>query len=180
MADNQTPFGLPPSTLKTTTWPKGLLIGIALIFILVLGSYFALNFYLKIQDKNLADLDKQIQTLRDSFPVEKQLEVLNFESRLKNLTTLLNNHRYLTKLFANLEQSTHPKIYFTDFNFDNGKMILTLKGIALNYTTIAEAMTAFNNNPYIDKADFKDFKLDQSGQANFTLELKIKPDLLKQ
>lgn len=172
------PYNQPVSKIQTTSWPRGLFIFSLILFVLLLVIYFGLDYYTKTKVNYNNDLDKQIETLRASFSIEKESEIINFESRLNNLSKLLANHTYLSKLFAELEAKTHQKVYFNNFEYDQKNNVLKLDGVAQNYTILAEALTAFSQDENILSVDFKNLKTGASG-VTFSLELKINPQLIK-
>jgi len=179
MVPSANPFNTTPSNIKTTTWPKGLLVVSIIIFAIVLGGFFVLNYFVGIKENKISELGSQIQALQASFPKDKQDEVINFEYRLQNLVRLLSGHNYLSKLFGNLEVNAHPKIYFNNFDFDTKTSVLKLEGIADSYKTVSEAITAFSSDSGIQNVTFKNLKTGANNKVTFSLELDIKPELLK-
>jgi Tfp pilus assembly protein PilN len=172
------PYNQTVSNIKTITWPRGLFIFSLVLFLMLLLFYFGINYYTKIKSDYNATLDKEIENIRNGFSLEKEAEIINFENRLNNLSQLLANHTYLSKLFANLEANTHQKIYFNNFEFDEDQSVLKLGGVAQSYTVLAEALNAFSQDKDVLSVDFKDLKTGTGG-VTFSLELKMNPQLIK-
>lgn len=178
---NNNPFGLPSSAMKNITWPKGLLIGAGGLFATMLIILLALNLYTDSQAKQIIVLNDKIKEIQASFPSDKQAEVINFESRLQNLNDLLNNHRYLTQLFGNLETNTHPKVYLNNFNYDEASGLIKASGTAPNYTTVAEAVSGFVQAPGVENVVFDNLQIDNvTGKTTFSLQIKVNSSILKQ
>jgi len=168
------PKELPP------TWPKGLLVFVLIIFLFALGAYFGLDYWNKNKESQLAVLEGEFQNLRDSFALEQEKEVILFEKKLNNLSKLLANHTYFSKLLLVLEELTHPQIYYTNLDFSTDKNMLTLEGVAKNQMVFSEAVSGLVNNPDKIKAvAVKEMKVTKKKDITFSLYVFIQPSLLK-
>ena len=168
------PKELPP------TWPKGLLVFVLIIFLFALGAYFGLDYWNKNKESQLAVLEEEFQNLRDSFALEQEKEVILFEKKLNNLSKLLDDHTYFSKLLLVLEELTHPQIYYNNLDFSTDKNILTLEGTAKNQMVFSEAVSGLVNNPDKIKAvAVKDMKVINEKNVAFSLDIFIQPSLLK-
>jgi uncharacterized protein YdhG (YjbR/CyaY superfamily) len=162
------------------TWPKGFFTFSLIIFLIALGSYFGLEYWNKNQDSKLIVLEEEFQTLRSSFALEQEEEVILFEKKLNILSKLLTNHIYFSKVLLVLEELTHPEIYYTSLNFSTDKNMLILVGIAKNQMIFSEAVSGLiNNSDKIKSVVVKDIKVTTNKNVAFSLDVFIQPDLLK-
>ena len=161
-------------------WPKGLLIFSFIIFILTVGAWFALDYWNKNQKNQLNMLDKQISSLRESLPFEKEQEVISFEKKLNNLLILLNNHTYLSKALTGIEGITHPDVYYTYWKFSIEENSLTLEGIAKDQKTFSEAVNGLVNSPdKVKMVSVKDMKTTKDGTVSFSLDVFFQSNFLR-
>lgn len=168
------PKQLPP------TWPKGLLTFALIIFLFAGGVWLGLDYWNKNKESQLTVLEDEFQNLRDSFALEQEQEVVLFEKKLNNLSKLLTNHIYFSKVLNVLEQLTHPQIYYTNLDFSEEKNLLTIEGVAKNQRALSEAVSGLVNHPEEIKAvAVREMKLVKDKDLTFSLYVFIQPGLLK-
>jgi len=164
---------IPPS------WPKGLLTFVFLIFLLVLGGVFSLNYFIKNQKEHIDQLKKEMEGLQSVFPIEKQ-EVIIFEKKIKNLEKLLDNHIYFSQGLSALEKLTHPQVYYNSLSFSSENNSFSIEGTAKNQKVLSEAISGFVNNPEIIKAVvLRNTKIAKDGSALFNCEILLQPQVFK-
>jgi hypothetical protein len=168
------PPKLPPA------WPKGLLTFVVILFLLVIGATFGLKEYTQIKINQLNSLNKNISDIRSKFSKEDEQRIALFEKKLKTLENLLNNHIHFSKLVAFLETNTHPKVYYTNLNFDTSSNTLKLEGVAQNQEVLSEAINAFaNNSTDIQTIIVRNVKINEDNTVNFNIDLIVQPQLIK-
>jgi len=165
---------LPPA------WPKGLLTFVLIICLLALGTAFGLNYWNRIQENKLQQLETEFQTLRETFPLSQEQEIAIFEEKLINLEKLLSNHIYFSNVLALLEQITHPQVYYTSLEYSLEKNSLVLEGTAKNQAVLSEAVNGFvNDSKDIKMVILRDMKVNTDKTVQFHLELLLQPQVLK-
>jgi len=171
-------------SLKTaklpSAWPKGLLTFVLIICLLALGTAFGLNYWNRIQENKLQQLETEFQTLRKTFPLSQEQEIAIFEEKLINLEKLLSNHIYFSNVLALLEQITHPQVYYTSLEYSLEKNSLVLGGTAKNQAVLSEAVNGFvNDSKDIKMVILRDMKVNTDSTVQFHLELLLQPQVLK-
>ncbi len=172
------------NSLNTTelppAWPKGLLIFVLIVTLIIGGGAFFLNSLNKQAESKLQSLEKQFQSLRSSFPVEQEKEIAAFEKKLTNLNKLLANHSYFSKVLSLLERITDPNVYYTDLSYSNDKNMLTLSGVAKNQQFLSEAVNGLvNDSQEIQAVVLKDVKTNSDQTVTFNLDLILQPQVSK-
>jgi hypothetical protein len=171
-------------SLKTTklppAWPKGLLTFVLIICLLTIGTALGLNYWNRIQENKLQQLETEFQTLRETFPPEQEQEIAIFEEKLINLEKLLGNHVYFSNVLTILEQITHPQVYYTNLDYSLDKNSLVLEGVAKNQQILSEAVNGFvNDSKDIKMVILRDMKVNTDNTMQFHLELLFQPQVLK-
>jgi hypothetical protein len=170
------------------TWPKGLLTFVVVIFLLTLGGYFALNYWNQNQVSKLNLLESEFLSIRNSFALEDEEEVILFEKKLKSLTLLLNNHIYFSNALMLLENLTHPDVYYTSLDFSTEKNVIDLNGIAKNQAVLSEAVSGLvNDSQRIKAVVVKSMQEEREAggkdskdkRVTFTLSVYLQPNVLK-
>ncbi len=165
---------LPPA------WPKGLLIFVLVVTLIIGAGAFFLNSLNQQEEKRLENLEQEFQSLRASFPVEQEKEIAAFEKRLANLTNLLTNHSYFSKVLILLEKVTDPNVYYTDLSYASETNMLTLNGVAKNQQVLSEAVNGLvNDSQEIKAVVLKNVKTNNDQTVTFNLDLILQPQVIK-
>jgi hypothetical protein len=115
-------------------------------------------------------------------------EIKKFQTGLKLVTAVLDNHIYWTNFFKFLEENTLADVYFTDFSGDkSGKYKLPAR--AKDFNAIAVQIETLKANSQVLSAKTGGGKIgavpDKSGGKNasrvveFELELSVNPEIFK-
>jgi type II secretory pathway pseudopilin PulG len=117
---------------------------LALVILLVIGSYLGITWYqfritkqIQKLENQIADLDQQIKGLEAD-----KSAVLTLQNRLKLVRQLLDNHVYWTKFFALLEKYTISEVYYTNFSM-TGREQLVISAKGRDYQSVAKQLMAF-------------------------------------
>ncbi|MDD3491654.1 MAG: hypothetical protein PHG13_01710 [Candidatus Pacebacteria bacterium] len=162
------------------TWPKGLLTFFIVIFLVVLGAYFGLNFWNQNQVSKLDILEDEFQNIRSSFSIDEEQKVVLFERKLNALNNLLNNHIYFSNILSLFEELTHPQVYYSRLDFSLNKNFISLNGVAKDQGILSEAINGLINNPEKVKAVvLKEMQIDLKNLVNFSYDIYFNPNVLK-
>ena len=189
---------IPKDTIRTDLRPKREPVGIlSIIALLILAGalvYLAGVYVYRYMTYN--DINNPCATsaggsgscgLRESLNIETQsferskLESLKrLDTKLKNGTSVLNNHVSLAPLFSLLCTITNQNIQYQKFQFDSTG--ITINGIAKSYEDIAFQQKVLTTDAtaikMIRNFSFSDFGIDPKGQVSFKLTLVVDPSLL--
>ncbi len=177
---NQFDYNSLKTTKLSSVWPRGLLNFVLIICLLALGTAFGLNYWNRIQENKLQQLETEFQTLRQSFPLSQEQEIAIFEEKIINLEKLLSNHIYFSNALTLLEQITHPQVYYTSLEYFLEKNSLVLEGTAKNQAVLSEAVNGFvNDSKDIKMVILRDMKVNTNNTVQFHLELLLQSQILK-
>lgn len=166
------------NTLETSE-TKLPLIGALIILFLVVIIWFGLLFYKNSIDKKIESTKQQTESLSEQENKEMQTKILALEKNLKNVKNLLSQHIYSSKLLALLEKLTLPQVRWTDFNFKIESGLLSLKGQANNYSTLAKQILIFQEEPSFKEVKTSGISLGQLGGVKFNMEINLNPEIFK-
>ena len=155
------------------------LIGALIILFLVGIIWFGLLFYKNSLDKKLESTKQQTESLSERENKEIQTKILALEKNLKNVKNLLSQHIYSSKLFDLLEKLTLPQVRWTDFNLKIESGLLSLKGQANNYSTLAKQILIFQEEPSFKEVNTSGISLGQLGGVKFNMEINFNPEIFK-
>lgn len=130
-------------------------------------------------------LDKVAKVNADIADIEKkQTELGTFQNKLGNIKTALDNHIYVTKLLAKIEESTLPNVFYTNISLA-GNMTVSLTAVSDNYTTLGKQLLAFQEaKEFVTSAQVEGANavIGQQGETlgiNFSMKLTVKPEVMR-
>ena len=138
----------------------------------------------------LISLEKQAQvsleTIDQQIAEQKTKEMAGLESTIKaykreidEFAPYLNNHTLTTKFFDFLEESTHPRIYFSQMNLRTSSASFSLSGMADSFLTLGQQLMIFNDNSMVRSVSLSNISLSDEGYISFNLGLSLDPSLFK-
>jgi len=152
------------------------------LFFLVLSLlvYGGLLIYAKRLTANLETIKTEISLLAEKRVPEEEKAVVDFDTRLSVLKDVFKNHTYWSNFFTALEKMTIPEAYFSDakFTLASKDLTVTLTATTKTYTTLAQQMTVFQDDPRVSKVLVSGISLSEEGGINFTLTLTLPVKIL--
>ncbi len=179
-------ISLKPKEDKPKEQPHGLVLGVSAVVgaMLVVGVLWGgFYYYRQFETKNVASQQEEIVRINGELEkyedVRSKNEVL--AKQIENITSLLDNHICWSPFFAELDDLTVKKVYFTRFSGDEVAESLSLAGRAADYTTLGEQFAVFRESD-----TFKSFKISQAqyitegnnSYVDFSATLDFSPDAL--
>jgi len=174
---------IPRVTPPLPRWVN-VLFWISLVLFLIEGAGIA---FLKIQVSSLSHrkegLEKAIEVAGTK--EEKKLEnfVLSQQNKIKLFKELLQEHCYVSKIFDFLKKNCHQKVQFTaleyEYKKEDNQLAVGLEGNALNFRTLGEQILIFSQNKKVQQLEVRKIKLGKEGKVEFSMSLKLNPEILQ-
>ena len=167
---------------KPQASPFGIVSLIALI--IVLGAVALSVGVFLYQQVLISSINTKKQTLeraRAAFEPELIEELVRLDNRIESAETILNEHIAPTSLFVILEDLTLKSVRFESFDFvriSKGKISISMKGVAKNFSGIALQADIFGKNRMIKEPIFSDLNINQEGNAIFNFSAFVDPALI--
>ena len=155
-----------------------LFLGIAFL-ILAAAGYFYLQATIAKASKNLENLEAQI--LQKLNPETERLdkEIFDWGQKIKDYNVLFASHRAPTNIFGFLEMTTHPKVWWADFNLDLSiTNNLKLRGIVQDFTSLQQQLIILEKENFVRKATLSQINMGKEG-IEFELEILFNPEILE-
>jgi hypothetical protein len=141
---------------------------ILLITTLAILFLFALTNRTKDNIKNLDQLLKASQTEKE---IILETKVKKYQQKLKDIVPLIRNHRYYTRFFNNLQDSTHPQVMFSALKLKAKTGFAQLIGFTENLTTLSQQQKIFQENQFLKSAYLNNTSLTKEGKIEFNISL---------
>ena len=155
--------------------PLLLYISIGLL-IAVFLAYFLLAHFENRADQALADLQEKIEDIGDE---EMEAKVRAAKGKVVDFSSLLADHRKPSGFFDFLEKSTHPSVGFLELELNPLTFEAKLMGFADNFKSVGQQIYIFQEQKLIEGIKINSFSLGAMGEAIFSLDLLLSPQLLK-
>jgi hypothetical protein len=146
--------------------------------IVVIGLKFGFDFLNQKEVRVIKQYDEKIKLAKESFPIENQKAVLNFEKSVKNLKVLLENKVYTSRFLTSIASNTHKDIYFTQLSSNVNEDLVEINGIATNLTVVSQAATAFSQILDVKDVEVKNVR-NVGTSVTFTLVLIVNSSFFK-
>ena len=159
--------------------PWQLLVFSFAIFGLIFASYLGMIFgYKPYLNSQISGANAQVKELGKAVDIEQQKDLTNIYSQLTNIQDLLDSHVITSTLFDELERSTYPQIYYTNFTLSLSENKLELKGISQDYLTLVKQLDFFKNSQLFNDISIDSAKSTLDG-ISFTIKVVLSPDKLR-
>lgn len=113
---------------------------------------------------------------------ERKDEIIKFQTKLKAIDYLIQNHIYNTNFFENLEKYTLPNVYYNNLNAD-AQGNVSISASTDSFASVAKQLIVFQQAEdfvelvEINSAQFNDSSTDKKLFVNFDINLKVKKDI---
>lgn len=135
----------------------------------------------QILEVNITRKSDTLERARSAFEPALIQELVRIDSRIESAWTILDKHITPSALFESLEELTLKSVQFQDFNMtriSDGKISITMKGIADDFRGVALQADIFGKSKLIKDPIFSNLNLNQNGNAVFTLSAFVDPSLI--
>jgi len=154
------------------------------VFFTMLVATGALYFYNGILNKNIIQMENDLNLAKNRFEPSKIIQLQVLDKRLRASNEILSKHIATSPIFKALQSITMKTISYTKFGYDfnsdtkNPKIMVKMSGIALGYKSVALQSDLFTTNKNLIDPIFSNLALDDKGNVTFDLEFSVDPDFV--
>ncbi len=141
------------------------------------ASFFIIQQLIQNTRIELVRLEKMFT--EDTRPLEEELssKLQGYKRQTEILKVVLDERKTLLPFFSLLEQTTHPDVFFGGFQGSTKTGVFTLEGTARDFFTLEQQRFAWEGREEFE-AKLSGIRLGEGGQAAFSVEFVVNPDLL--
>ncbi len=171
-----------PKKKKERTNPlQSLVLLLVVFFFLALLISSAVFFFL--EKKTL----QEVEMIEEEILQRKTGEVNEMEQRVKEYTgkterflSLLDAKKTSDPVFDVIEKIIHPLVFLEGLDVDVSSRTANLIGVARNVAAFDQQVKIIEEEISVTKVDMVDFKRDEDGSINFSLEVLIDEDAISE
>ena len=144
------------------------IVGVILIF----AFYWTVKHYRSLLKDKIQELTQEEDDLKaEKIELRKKSAVTEFQAKLDALESIVDSHVNWKGVLETIENLTLPKVKYNSFDSDSSERSIRLSGFTANFTSLAEQMVIFKNNPdLIESFKLESFKMSENG-IDFSLEI---------
>jgi len=132
-----------------------------------------------MQAKEIADLDAALETVGTMQQKEYEKEVLDYQNKINDFSTLFLNHEFASNVFAFVEKETLPKVWFGRFVLNQKDSTVQLSGEADDMDTFSRQVAEFEKNEYVKSITLLNSNLGESANVGFNISITLYPKIFK-
>ena len=122
-----------------------------------------------------------LERARSAFEPALIKEMSRLDARMISAQEILNKHTALSAFFELLESTTLKTVQFDDFGYSvdaEGKMLISMKGKALSFASVALQSDSFGDSALIQEPIFSGLNLDTKGNVVFDFTAILDPSIV--
>lgn len=150
-----------------------------LIFLVVsIVGLFVLNGFVKKYQAGLEELEAALSQEPGISDSVLEKEVLDAKNKIDDFSFLANQRKEVSGVFSIIESICHPKVWFSDFQFDPAQGEANLKGETENFETLGQQILILKNDERLENFELGGISIAKEGKIDFELKLIVKPESL--
>lgn len=152
--------------------------GIFLLIFSIIG-YFALARFSEKARAEVAALELDLAGIMTAEKISLEKEILASEDKINKFSYVIERHLAPSKIFELIQKTTHPQVWFSEFDFNSREGELKLSGETQNFITLEQQILILKEEEKITQVNLGNFSVTEEGKINFDLSLSFNPDIFK-
>jgi hypothetical protein len=170
---------IPKPTKKILPWERVLMyISLGLLLVSII-SFFLLNYFVSQSKKELQKSEDALNSIKTEKEIALEKEVFGYQAKIKDFSSILAGHLYPSKFFSFFEKLCHPKVWFSQIDFNVDNCSLSLSGETTDFLTLEQQLRIFKKEPLIKSVILSDLSVGGEGLVSFSLSIILDQNILK-
>ena len=149
------------------------------LFLGFLLGYFILTSLEKKSENTLSNLEETLGKGKTPEMSSLEEEILNDQKKIKDLSPLLEEHLFPSKIFEFFERNVHPQVFFSEINLNSLNSTASLSGQTDSFLTLGQQLAIFEKEPLVEKVDLTQVSITKEGKVGFSLNFSFNPKIFK-
>jgi hypothetical protein len=169
---------IPKPEKKPITSETIFLIFSVLVFSLSLFLFLYLFNLEKKLEKEISIFEEKILSSRTDEIKSLEKEASKYQREISDFSKIIEERLLPSKFFPILEKSTHPKVYFSNFDLDLANSKCILSGTAQDFYTLGQQLDIFRKNQSF-QTKLSKISFGKEGKVDFEFEITFQKEMLK-
>lgn len=143
---------------------------------LLIATVFCYLIFLTKNNFQRKDIEKEIaalQTVGTYQQKEYAKEVINYQKKINDFASLLENHGFASNVFAFMEAQTMPNVWFKKFDLDKKNNGVQLSGESDDMDSFSRQVAVFEKNKYVKNIGTLNSSLGKFARVAFNIDLAL-------
>lgn len=129
------------------------------------------------QRKEIIVVSEKLRTVGTYQQKEYDDEVISYQKKIQDFTLLFKNHEFASNVFALLQDTTMPNIWYSRFILDQKNRSVQISGEADSMDGFSRQIKVFENNEYVKNITTLNSALGDSARIQFSVNLSLNPNI---
>lgn len=169
----------PRRKIKIPIWATVAGIVLAILFVILLVSYFYLLFTIKKMNQQIQEKGAAVIPLEKAIK-EKEEELIPLSQKIDDFNQLLAEHKNPLNIFEFLERVCLPKVWFFEFDSNSDTGEVTVSGKTDSFTVLEQQISVLKQEPLLKNLSITEVSvLMEEGGIKFTFLLTFNPSTIQ-
>ena len=170
---------IPKPARKLPPWQNIIFYFSVGLLLLVVLSYFVLDIYLDKAETKLEERKEELAQTGTAEEIALEQELINYEKKIQNFSTLINQYLFSSKTFEFIEKNTHPEVWFSSLSLDPKAGSVSLSGDTESFVTLHKQVQILKASPSVETLNLAKIAIGKEGRIAFDISLILDPGLFK-
>jgi hypothetical protein len=170
---------IPKPVKKIPQWQNILFYVAAALLIAAVLAYFIVAHLERKASATYQDLEERISQVGTLEEKELEKEVFTDKKRISDFAVLLQKHQKPSSFFEFLEETCHPRVWFSELKLSPAISQAVLSGQAPNFQILGQQLLIFQSQDLIQKVELADVSIGEGGETRFIFSLFLEPPMFK-
>lgn len=164
----------PKPTTSLFSWQRIASFTLIFLYLTVLGLYLFMFFYERKTSEELLKTNLALQKTEEELKLEERIKIL--KQKIDDSYLLIFSHKYPSNIFEFMEKVTHPKVWFSSFEYNSEKREISLKGAAEDFKVLGQQKQILEKamlDKNIETFNFQDLSFSRGEKEGISFSLKI-------
>jgi|AntAceMinimDraft_4_1070372.scaffolds.fasta_scaffold21331_2 hypothetical protein len=167
----------PRREIKAPLWAIILLAFALILFIVLLGSYIYFIQTSKKLNEELASSNVS-EVLSNSIK-EETTKLSLYKEKINDFEILMSGHKDTEKVFEFFQETIHPNVWFSDFEFSSQGNIVGVSGRAESFVALEHQLGIFKEKEVVKSINISGVAIDEEGGVSFSLSFAFDDQVFK-
>jgi hypothetical protein len=130
-----------------------------------------------VQRNDIKNEEVKLENVGTEDQKVQETEVLKYQQKVSNFTTLFENHQFASNVFAFMQTETMPNIWFRQFILDKKGAVVQLSGESDDLDALSRQVAVFEKNDYVKNVSAINTSLGTGTREQFNFSLSLDPKI---
>jgi len=164
---------IPKKTSPLPAWLNILFYASMAILVFCISAFFITGNSIKNNQKALLDLEKALSEGRTEERISLEKEILKYQQKIEDFSKIIGGHLTNSDVFDFIQKNCHPKVWFTQFNWESEKREISLAGITQSFESLGQQILILKGNDSVKDLSLGKILINKEGKIEFSISFSL-------